>query len=107
MPLASPFQYRKRYGPVATAAMRHLDEVKEFQYRKRYGPVATTSLELEMVYDRFQYRKRYGPVATACTPSLVNHTRFNTASGMGQLQQRIRGAARIQAGNRTFGKPRR
>ena len=37
------FQYRKRYGPVATLtsshSAHHLRGV--FQYRKRYGPVAT------------------------------------------------------------------
>ena len=37
-----------------------------FQYRKRYGPVATVYNYVyeELGGDLFQYRKRYGPVAT-------------------------------------------
>ena len=86
------FQYRKRYGPVATVTAKSaLLMGREFQYRKRYGPVATKRFrkylkrQVMMVsipqavwpscnLDRwrtcsrrgFQYRKRYYPVATWC-----------------------------------------
>ena len=60
------FQYRKRYGPVATLDKMHDSMVFDnwFQYRKRYGPVATKYAGGIIRFDRFQYRKRYGPVAT-------------------------------------------
>ena len=45
-------------------------EVSAFQYRKRYGPVATYGFCCSKNYGPgFQYRKRYGPVATASLES--------------------------------------
>ena len=58
------FQYRKRYGPVATTLDPDKEGMDVFQYRKRYGPVATLQRINERSIMRFQYRKRYGPVAT-------------------------------------------
>ena len=68
-----------------------LKERDMFQYRKRYYPVATFyEWFLSGVYagSKFQYRKRYYPVATELLGSLTNEAnRFNTASGITQLQQ--------------------
>ena len=57
------FQYRKRYGPVATgrSSLKELADRSMFQYRKRYYPVATVDLKAEFhirVGFEFQYRKR-------------------------------------------------
>ena len=89
------FQYRKRYGPVATEPQEKHDYERilyvsipqavwpscnflllllllflwQFQYRKRYGPVATKNKGMAQVIfsanGQFQYRKRYVRVATA------------------------------------------
>ena len=39
-----------------------------FQYRKRYGPVATVIMNNPVWNIGFQYRKRYYPVATLISP---------------------------------------
>ena len=70
------FQYRKRYGPVATDITkpyyaRPFVNARSFNTASGMAQLQPTTWEDEgLVNAEFQYRKRYGPVATKdCTHS--------------------------------------
>ena len=88
--LQATFQYRKRYGPVATSTQYWISSISDVvSIPQAVWPSCNRGFEVYYVsICLFQYRKRYGPVATIYAVSVLPvDSSFNTASGMAQLQQ--------------------
>ena len=65
-PVCGSFNTASGMGQLQPRHIPHSGARAHFQYRKRYGPVATLDLSSFGISTfGFQYRKRYGPVATA------------------------------------------